>query len=430
MKPVPQDVPADSSVSTSRNPVQARYRLPAMAQALRHRNYRLFFAGQLVSLTGTWMQSVAQGWLVLRLSNSPMLLGLVAAATSLPVLLFSLFGGAVADRVPKRRVLMCTQTVAMLLAFTMAILTYTHLVQVWHIVVMASMLGLVQAFDAPARQAFTIEMVGRDDLLNAIALNSSVFNAARTLGPALAGIVVAAIGEAPAFLLNGFSFLAVLAGLCLMRLPPFTPPAQQDGIRHGSILREGLRYILDEPRIRSLLLLAGCMCLFGFVHVPMLPIFARDILHTDARGLGLLSAASGAGALTAALLLAQFSTKLPRGRVLLGAMLLYPLFLIGFTFTRSLPLAMALLSLVGWASVTGLALTNTLIQTIVPDTLRARVMSVFTMLLMGLSPFGGMAAGALAERIGNVPLVVAGCAGIAWLIVLVGNMLAPDVRRL
>lgn len=398
-----------------------------MLRALRHHNYRLFFMGQLVSLTGTWMQSVAQGWLVLRLTGSPLLLGLVAAASSLPVLLLSLPAGALADRLPKRRILLVTQVVAMLLAAVLAALTLSGAVQVWHVIVLAGLLGTVNAFDAPARQAFTVEMVGREDLLNAIALNSSVFNGARTVGPAVAGVVVAAIGEGPAFLLNALSFVAVIAGLLLMRLPPFTAP---EGGRRGQQLREGLAYIAREPRVLALLTQVGAVSLFGYVYIPLLPYFARDVLGLGASGLGWLSASSGLGALVASLMLARLGERVPRGRLLGAAVLLFPIFMIGFTTARALPLSMLLLGLSGWAGVTAMALSNTLIQSIVPDSLRGRVMSVFTLFLMGLSPMGGMAAGAIAEALGSVPLVVGMSAGVALLIAIVVAVRAPFLREL
>lgn len=404
-----------------------RRQLPAMLRALRHYNYRLFFIGQLISLTGTWMQSVAQGWLVLRLTDSPLLLGLVAAASSLPVLFFSLPAGALADRVPKQRILLVTQVTSLVLAAILAALTLSGLVAVWHVLLLAVLLGMVNAFDAPARQAFTVEMVGREDLLNAIALNSSIFNGARTMGPAVAGVVVALIGEGPAFLANALSFVAVIASLLLMRLPPWTPPPSA---RRGNPLREGLGYIAREPRVRSLLLQVGAMGFFGFVHIPLLPAFARDVLGADATGLGLLSAASGLGALTAALILAQLGDNTPRGRLLSLAVLLHPPFMIGFTMARGLPLAMMMLFCAGWAGVTAMALSNTLIQVIVPDSLRGRVMSVFTLSLMGLSPLGGMFAGAAAEYVGSVPLVVAVSVAIAWIIAAVVALRAPYLRKL
>jgi MFS family permease len=419
--------PASAEPAAEAAPPAHHTRLPAMLRALRHRNYRLFFTGQLISLIGTWMQSVAQGWLVLRLTNSPAMLGLVAAASSLPVLLLSLSGGALADRVSKHRLLIITQVVSMLLAAILAGLTISGAVRVEHVLVLALLLGVVTAFEAPARQAFTVEMVGREDLLNAIALNSSIFNGARTIGPAVAGVVVALIGEGPAFLINMLSFGAVIAGLLMMRLPPFSPPA---AARRGGALREGLSYIRHEPRVLALLTQAGAVSFFGFVYIPLLPIFARNVLGSGAAGLGLLSASSGAGALLAALALAGFGERAGRGRSLVLAALLYGPLMIAFSASRSVPLSMLLLSLCGFAGVTCMALTNTLIQSIVPDALRGRVMSVFTLLMMGLSPMGGMLVGLIAEALGSVPLVVALSAGLSSLIVLVSTMRAPLLRQL
>ncbi len=405
----------------------ATNRFPPIFRALRHRNYRLFFTGQLISLTGTWMQSVAQGWLVLRLSNSPAMLGLVAAAASLPVLLLSLPAGALADRVSKRRLLLVCQMVAMVLATVLAGLTLSDRIEVWHVVALATLLGTVNAFEGPARQAFTVEMVGREDLLNAIALNSSIFNAARTVGPAVAGVVVALIGEGPAFALNAASFVFVIASLVLMRLPPFRPPP---GGRQRGQLREGLHYIQHEPRVRALLMQAAAISFFCFAYIPLLPVFARDILHVGAGGLGMLSAASGLGALTAALILAQFGDAIPRGRLVRLAALVQPGLLIAFSASRWLPLSLLLIALAGWAGVTTMALTNTLIQSIVPDRLRGRVMSVFTLLLMGLSPMSGMLAGGVAQVVGSVPLVVAGSALAGWLIVVTIAARASFLRTL
>ncbi len=372
------------------------------------------------------MQSVAQGWPVLRLTDSPFLLGLVAAANSLPVLFLTLFAGTVADRFPKRRILLVTQSVAMILAATLAGLTLTSMVHISHVLILAFLLGCVNAFDAPTRQAFTVEMVGREDLLNAIALNSSIFNGARTMGPAVAGIVVAWIGEGPAFLFNALSFGAVLASLSLMQLDA----RQVNGMQRGNMLRTGLQYIASEPSVRALLLRAGAVSFFCFVHIPLLPVFARDILQIGAAGLGWLSAASGLGSLVAALTLAQLRDDAPRGKLLTAASLLYAPLLIGFTQARTVPIALLFIGLCGWAGVTTMALTNTLIQLIVPDELRGRVMSVFTLSLMGLSPLGGMLAGSIAELVGSVPLVVAGSALIGWFLVLSVEWQAPYLRRM
>lgn len=406
-----------------------RLHMPSMLRAMRHRNYRLYFSGQLVSLVGTWMQNVAQGWLILQMTNSPLLLGMVSAAASLPVIALSLMGGSIADRVPKRTLLVCTQSGAMLLALILAILTLTNTVQVWHVLLLATLLGVVNAFDGPARQAFTVEIVGRDDLLNAIALNSSIFNSARIIGPAIAGMVVALIGEGPAFLVNGISFIAVIAGLLAMRLPHFVPAVKKKTGNSGH-LREGLSYIWRERTVLRLLFAAGSLSLFGFIYVPLLPVFAQDVLHVGASGFGLLSTAGGIGALTAALSLAQFSDKIPRGKVMTVSMLLFPLFVIGFTLMPTISGEMFFLALVGLASVTTNSLVNTLIQIIVPDELRGRVMSVFMFLMRGLSPLGGLAAGGLAQLTGNAPVVVAISASIAWICAIAITITSPQLRRL
>jgi len=402
-----------------------------MFKALRHRNYRLFFAGQLISLIGTWMQSVAQGWLVLRLTNSPFLLGVVAAASSLPILVLSLPAGVFADRLPKRSVIIFTQTMAMILAFILAGLTLTHTVQVWHVLVLATLLGASQALDAPARQAFVIELVGREDLLNAIGLNASMFNLARAVGPAAAGLVVAAVGEGAAFLLNALSFLAVLWGLLLMKLPPH--PLQPAKHPKGQ-LREGLLYIRNEPTIRALLLLVANTSLFGFAYAAMLPVFARDVLHTGPSGLGYLGGASGFGALLAALALAYMGSEPSldkhRGRFLLLTLFIFPFFVIGFTFTRDLPIAMVFLSFMGCSNVASLSLNNTLIQLLVPNTLRARVMSVFVISVLGVAPIGGLLAGSITEWVGSVPLVIALAALILIGLNLGMLLLVPQVRQL
>ncbi len=399
---------------------------PRAFRALRHRNYRLYFIGQLISLTGTWMQSVAQGWLVLSLTDSPALLGFAAAANSFPILALTLMGGTVADRFPKQKILIITQSIAMLLAATLAGLTLSGRVEYWHVLLLAMLLGVVNAFDGPARQAFTVEMVGREDLLNAIALNSSIFNSARMIGPAVAGIVVAAIGEGPAFALNALSFAAVIASMALMRLDAAAPR----GSGRRGMFTAGLRYIRHDVRVRALLLRAGAISFFSFVHVPLLPVFARDVLQLGPSGLGLLSAAAGAGALLAALGLASLGERAPRATLVAVASISYGAVLTGFTQMRTLPGAMLMLAIAGIAGVTTMALTNTLLQLSVPDELRGRVMSVFSLLLMGVSPLGGMVAGTVAELTGNVRLTVAVSALIGSTIALIVYLRTPQLRTL
>jgi len=386
-----------------------------MLRALRHRNYRLLFFGQLISLCGVWMQITAQGWLVLRLTDSPLWLGVIAAAQSLPVLLLSLPAGALADRAPKRSLLLVGQSVAMLSSLLLALLLFSGLIQVWHVLLAALVGGIVAAVENTARQAFTIELVGREDLMNAIALDSMLFNGSRIIGPAAAGAVVAAIGEAPAFLFNGLSFLAVIVGLLMMRLRAFEAPARPHGAGH---LREGIAYIMGEPKVRLLLLQIGLLCVFGLAYVPLLPSFARDVLGGNALVFGLLASTNAAGALGAALVIALFGDRIPRAKLMTVALLSYSIFLGGFTLARDLAPAMLLIAGVGWAGVTSLTISNTLIQAIVPDALRGRVMSVFVLMVMGVSQISGLMLAGIAELSGDVALTVGIWTTLGWCLLL------------
>jgi MFS family permease len=386
-----------------------------MLRALRHRNYRLLFFGQLISLCGVWMQITAQGWLILRLTNSPLWLGLIAAAQSLPVLLLSLPAGALADKAPKRTLLLITQSVAMISALLLALLLFIGQIQVWHVLVAALLGGIVAAVENTARQAFTIELVGREDLMNAIALDSMVFNGSRIIGPATAGALVAVIGEAPAFLYNGLSFLAVIVGLLLMRLRPFQAPARQSGAGH---LREGIAYIMGEPKVRLLLLQICLLCVFGLAYVPLLPSFARDVLGGDALVFGLVASTNAAGALCAALVIALFGDRIPRVKCMTIALLSYSILLGGFTLARDLLPALLLIAGVGWAGITSLTISNTLLQTIVPDALRGRVMSVFVLMVMGVSQLSGLMLAGIADLVGNVALTVGVWTMLGWCVLL------------
>jgi MFS family permease len=391
-----------------------RIALPPMLRALRHRNYRLLFFGQLISLCGVWMQITAQGWLVLRLTNSPLWLGLIAAAQSLPVLVCSLPAGALADRLPKRPLLLAVQSVAMISALLLALLLFSGLIQEWHVLVAALVGGVVSSIDNTTRQAFTIELVDREDLMNALALDSIVSNGTRIVGPAVAGAVVAAIGEAPAFLLNGLSFLAVIAGLLMMRLKIF----QTHQLRNVGHLREGIAYIRSEPKVRLLLFQVGLLCVFGLAYVPLLPSFARDVLHGDALVFGLVASTNATGALCAALLLALFGDRIPRVKYMTIALLSYSIFLAGFTLARDLLPALLLIAGVGWAGITSLTISNTLIQAIVPDELRGRVMSVFVLMVMGVSQVSGLMLASIADLVGDVALTVGVWTMLGWCVLL------------
>ncbi len=381
-------------------------RWPVALRALAHRNYRLYFLGQLVSLTGTWMQSVAQSWLAYRLTGSAVLLGVVGFVSQVPSLLLAPAGGVIADRADRRRTLIATQSASMALAFALAVLTLSGQVRVTHILVLAGLLGAVNGIDIPVRQSFVVDMVGRDTLANAIALNSSVFNGARVVGPAVAGILVAAIGEGWCFAANGVSFLAVIASLVAMRLPPFRPhPATTSP---WASLLAGLGYVRRTRPVRALLLLLGLVSLTGMPYTVLMPIFADRILHGGARGLGLLMGATGVGAVTGAIALAARRGTSGLGRWLAFCAAGFGVALILFAFSRSFWLSMALLVPVGFFFVNQMAASNTLLQSLVPDGYRGRVMAAYAMMFMGMAPLGALAAGAAAERIGAPWTVAAG----------------------
>lgn len=379
---------------------------PAVLRALAHRDFRLFFSGQFVSLIGTWMQSIAQSWLVYRLTGSSVLLGLVGFAGQIPVFLLSPLGGNLADSRSRHRIIVGTQTTAMMLAFVLAALTLDGRVQLWHVFTLAAMLGVVNAFDIPARQAFLVQLVGRDDLMNAIALNSSMFNGARILGPAIAGVLVAAIGEGWCFFLNGVSYLAVLGGLLLMH--PRPQPARPEGSTPLGRIVEGFAFVARTPPIRALLLLLGLVSLSGMPYAVLMPIFADRILQAGARGLGILMGASGIGALLGALTLASRREVRGLGRWIVWAAASFGAGLVAFSSSSHFWLSAALLVPVGFAMIVQTAASNTLIQAMVPDALRGRVMSVYSMMFMGMAPFGALLAGVMAGRFGAPAAVAAG----------------------
>ena len=400
-------------------------------RALRHRNFRLFFGGQLVSLIGTWMQSVAQSWLIYRLTGSAVLLGAVGFTSQFPVFLLAPIGGIVADRFPRRTILIVTQTVAMLLAGALAAVTLAEGVRVWLIFVLGAALGVVNAFDIPARQAFVVEMVERPDIMNAIALNSAMFNGARIVGPAIAGVLVASIGEGWCFFANALSYLAVIAGLLRMRIPPGTvAPVLTTALEH---VLEGFRFVGRTAPIRALLLLLGLVSLVAMPYTVLMPIFADQILHSGPRGLGILMGASGIGALIGALALAARRELRGLGRWVAFAMAGFGLSLIGFALSRSFWLSTALLVPVGGCMMVQMSASNTLIQAMVPDALRGRVMSIYSMMFMGLAPVGALLAGTLASHMGAPSMVVAG--GALAIMGAIGfalrlPALRPDARRL
>jgi MFS family permease len=372
---------------------KARSRL---LDVFRHRNYRLFFTGQAISLIGFWMQAIAQSWLVYRMTDSPTLLGVVAFAGQAPVLLVSPFAGVVADRLDRRRILFVTQGLMMACACTLAALTISESVQVWHIVAIAALAGTANAFDVPTRQSFTIEMVGRDDLPRAIALNSIMFNGARLIGPALAGVLVAAVGEGWCIALNGASYVGVLMGLAMMRIERQPPRAPSHPLTD---LREGFVYVTTHRQMRTLLLLLAGASLFGTSYLTLMPIFARDILHGSSDALGYLMAAVGAGALLGALSVQRVPADwLPRVPFLAAAC--FGLALIAFAQSTTFALSLLLLVPAGFGMMMMGISTNTLVQGSVEDAMRGRVMAYYVMAFIGMVPLSSLGAGWLSHEIG------------------------------
>jgi MFS family permease len=389
--------------------------------ALRHRNFRLFWIGQIISVTGTWMQSVGQAWLVLQLTHNAFLLGLVSALQFLPVLVLSVFGGVIADKLPKRSLLIGTQTAAMLQATILFVLAATGVVQVWHIMVLAFCLGTVNSLDMPTRQSFISEMVGRDDLMNAISLNSAQFNASRVVGPGVAGVLIAVLGIPYLFLLNAISYLAVIAGLALMDPSllhaPIAPARREPALRQ---IREGVIFAWRTPIIRLALLMLFVISTFGMNFNVILPLLAANVYHNGARGYGIMSSLMGAGSLVAALVLAG-AVKRPRVGLLVVSAAGFSLIEIVLSRTSLASVAFGLLVLVGFSTIFVTATSNTLLQTNSPDHMRGRVMSLFAVVFAGATPFGALLAGTLAHNFGAQTALLVGalpCAAIAaygWL---------------
>ena len=374
----------------------------ALFSVFRHRNYRLFFTGQTISLIGFWMQAIGQSWLVYRLTGSPLLLGFVGFVSQAPVLFVSPFAGVVADRLNRRRILLVTQSLMMTFASVLALLTLSGVVQVWHIIIIAALSGTSNAFDIPTRQSFTVEMVGRADLPRAITLNSIMFNSARLVGPAAAGFVVGIVGEGWCFALNAASYLAVLTSLTLMHVMP--QPARTPS-HPLSDLRDGFRYVATHGQMRTMLLLLATSSFFGASYLTLMPVFARDILHGGSESLGLLMSGVGAGALVGAFVMSRIAHE-HLHRVPMASAALFGLFLIFFSQSTNLVLSLALLVPAGSGLMMQGISTNTLIQTVTTDVMRGRVMAYYVMAFMGMMPMGALAAGWLSHHIG-VPETVA-----------------------
>lgn len=398
------------------------------ARAFRHRNFRLFFFGQSTSLLGTFMQQIAMSWLIYRLTGSPFYLGLIGFTGQLPTFLFSSFAGVLADRHDRRRLLIFIQTLSMIQAFLVAILTLTHAIHIWHIIVLSIFLGCMNAFDIPIRQSFFVEVVGnKKDLGNAIALNSFMFNGARLAGPSIAGIVIGVAGEGVCFLINGFSFLAVIAALLSMQIPRKKKAEAPGAVLHG--LKEGYRYSYGFLPIRYILLFLGLISFVGLPYQVLLPVFAKDILHGESGTLGFLMGAAGAGALTGAIYLASRKTVRGLGRLVAIAAFTFGTNLIAFSFSRHIALSVFLMFVMGLGVMIQITSCNTIIQTIVKEEMRGRVMGFLAMAFMGMTPFGNLLAGIIAGRIGAPDTLV-----ISGVLCLTGAFLfyfrLPAIRKL
>jgi predicted MFS family arabinose efflux permease len=414
-----QNLPAASPPGSAQTtPRRKRLSARGTFAALQYPNYRLWFFGQMFSLVGTWMQSTAQGFLVYELTGSPAYLGYVGFAAGLPSWLFMLYGGLIADRVPRRTLMMITQSAMMLLAFSLAALTFTGLVQAWMVVVMAFLLGIANAFDAPSRLAFVNELVDRQDMTNAIALNATMFNTATAIGPAIGGLVYAAVGPAWCFFFNGLSFIAVIGALGLMHIRYTAPAAQQRSALRG--IQEGFRYVGSQVVVRTVIMNILVVALFGISFVTLMPAWAVDVLGGDATTNGYLQSARGIGALVGALMLATLSGIAPKGRLITIGGFVFPLMLLIFANVAVLPLSLLLLMGIGWGFMVFINSCNALVQSLVPDELRGRVMGIYTLTFFGIMPLGSLLAGAAAERIGAPAAVMVGAAivlifaGLVW----------------
>ena len=392
-------------------------------RAFSHRNYRIFFTGQVISLIGTWLQSTAEGWLVYELSGSSIALGLIRSANMLPFALLALWGGIVADRRSKREILLYTQSASMLLALALAALVYFKLIQVWQVAAIGVLLGTVNAFDVPARQAFVVELVGKEDLINGIALNSSMFNLARVVGPAVAGLLIGGVGIAGCFLLNSISYIAVIIGYGMLKLPKFE--VRHDHPRFHEAIREAYGYISANGPLRAIMILVSTFSAFGVSFNVLMPVFAKDVLHGDAKAFGILMACNGGGALIGGMALATFGHLVSRRHLIYTGLFGCCLLLIAFAFSRIFLLSCGLLVIAGFFMIIFMATANTATQLRSPDALRGRIMGFYSLCFLGMSSIGSLLVGFLAKIIG-APAAVATGASICILIgLLVHHRIIP-----
>jgi Arabinose efflux permease len=401
-------------------------RLSQTFAALKHYNYRLWFFGQMISLMGTWMQSTAQGYLVYQITGSPAYLGLVGFMNGIPALLFTLFGGVAADRIPRRNLMVITQTAMLILAFILAGLTYANVVKPWHIIVLAFLLGVANAFDAPARNSFITELVAREDMTNAIAMNATMFNIGTVVGPSIAGLTYAAFGPSWCFTLNGISFLAVIGALLFMKIKPVIQP-----LRHAKVMvevKEGLRYVFSHRLTLSLIGSVGLVSIFGLGMLTLLPAWATDVLHGDVTTNGWLVSARGFGSMVSALMLAYLGSRRYRGRLWTVGAFVMPVTLFLFAWLRWLPLSLLAMVGVGWGFMMISNNSNAIIQSQVPDELRGRVMSVYTLVFFGSMPIGSLLAGTLAQQISE-PLTVMLGASLLMVLAVAAWIFLPAIRK-
>jgi MFS family permease len=405
------------------------FNLSESFRAFRHPNFRLFFWGQLFSLVGNWMQFTAQQWLVYRLTGSQTSLGLVTFINFLPVLLFSLYMGVIVDQFPRRRLILFTQSWFMILALLLAVLTWLGIIQYWHILVLSFLIGIGNALDMPARQAFVVEMVDDDknDVMNAIGLNSSIFNVARIIGPAIGGAIVASLGEAPAFLINGISYLAVIFALLMMKVSlPVLSSIEEKPLER---MRHGFSYILGDQSILGLVTMVAVFSFVGFGVLTLVPVFAKDILQIGVTGYGQLLTWQGWGALLAALFIVMFGDYFQKGKMLLISRLLLGPGILGLAFSRIPWVSTAFMALIGYSLITQLVYTNTLIQMIVPDDLRGRIMSTYTWALGGFYPLGSLLMGYLGDQIGAAS--AAQISGISSIVLIFASLFVfPSLQKL
>lgn len=402
------------------------YQLSQTFSALKHRNFRLWFSGQVISLIGTWMQATAQGFLLYELTESPIMLGLAGFSSGIPIWLFSLYSGMISDRFPRRKVILVAQIAMMILGFTLAFLAFTNLVQPWHIIGLAFLLGTANAFDAPARQSFVVDMVPREELTNAIALNSSVFNLGTIIGPSIAGIVYAWLGPSWCFTINGITFIPVIGALLLMNIPFRMKKIENTSV--FSNLLDGIKFSFGHKEIRILLINLAAVSIFSFSLMTLMPAWSTTVLGGDVKTNGLLLSARGVGSLVAALMIANFGSRVVRGKIWTIGGLVMPFALFFFGSFINLPVSIVMLIILGWSLMSVVNITNALIQTHVPDNLRGRVMSIYILVFQGSFPLGSLLVGWWAD-VFTAPVTVL-ISGVVMTIVLgTIHIMHPSIRE-